>query len=763
MHRRKRRSRFERSWSGPPSAPLGTLVAIVAGCLSDTTRGSSKAPPSSAPNAAREIIANMKRIHTLSLLALSLTACGNAPLATDRDPATTEQTLLNPNFLFGDAPSPVKMLIVTSSELAPSLQRLATHKTNTMSFPSYVVRIGTLKDAFPGLDDPEVIKRAIRYFKETKGTQYVLLGGSPAHVPVRRRYVRANAPPDMTGTFNPSDLYYSNLYHHDANGVAGAFDDWDQNGNGLYNEQRWIDDTQSALLINPDNVDGFPDLALGRVPAANLAEMDGYVDKVISYELMANMPGAGRFVFFEDKLYEGADTLANAIETSVAGTTNRHYGLNYGNEPAPAPYVAQPNAMVADAASRASWLTYVGHGFVSGWDGVDAATVAGAVNRGNFPVVLASACETGAFAPWKEWAAGTTPNPYEGSRSFASDWLFSSTGAIAYFGEVGVAQNNWGTDLGQRMLARYAAGNFTLGDIWRGGQERYWRDFPNRGEVIGASRIYLGFMTFFGDPSLRLRTQYKMAKSTVSDFDGDGKSDLVWHNPTTGSVFVWKMDGFVHQGDINLGRTATAPWRLAGMSDFTGDGKLDAIWHNTSTGDIYIWPTNDGPDIYVGNVSAAAGWFLGAVNDMNGDNRPDLVWQNKTTGDTYIWPMNGGVHVGPDVGPIGVTASPWELAGSADFTGDGKADLVWQNRTTGDIYVWTMNGMVHAGPDIRVGSAAAPWRIGATADFTKDGQADLVFHNETSGDTYIWPMQSTQHVSPDLFVENVPGYVLAGP
>ena len=34
----------------------------------------------------------------------------------------------------------------------------------------------------------------------------------------------------------------------------------------------------------------------------------------------------------------------------------------------------------------------------------------------------------------------------------------------------------------------------------------------------------------------------------------------------------------------------------------------------------------------------------------------------------------------------------WQISGTADFNGDLKADLLWQNATTGDVAVWTMDG-----------------------------------------------------------------------
>ena len=35
----------------------------------------------------------------------------------------------------------------------------------------------------------------------------------------------------------------------------------------------------------------------------------------------------------------------------------------------------------------------------------------------------------------------------------------------------------------------------------------------------------------------------------------------------------------------------------------------------------------------------------------------------------------------------------WGIKGVGDFDGDGKADIVWRNDTTGQVAFWLMNGM----------------------------------------------------------------------
>ena len=41
--------------------------------------------------------------------------------------------------------------------------------------------------------------------------------------------------------------------------------------------------------------------------------------------------------------------------------------------------------------------------------------------------------------------------------------------------------------------------------------------------------------------------------------------------------------------------------------------------------------------------------------------------------------------------------SSWHIAGAADFDGDGQADLIWENKVTGQRVIWFMkNGVPQA-------------------------------------------------------------------
>jgi hypothetical protein len=66
------------------------------------------------------------------------------------------------------------------------------------------------------------------------------------------------------------DLYYADIYKE-----GGVFDNWDSNGNGVFAEWKGF---------KKDNLDLYPDVALGRLACRNSREVKSVVDKIINYE-----------------------------------------------------------------------------------------------------------------------------------------------------------------------------------------------------------------------------------------------------------------------------------------------------------------------------------------------------------------------------------------------------------------------------------------------------------------------------------------------
>jgi len=91
-----------------------------------------------------------------------------------------------------------------------------------------------------------------------------------------------------------------------------------------------------------------------------------------------------------------------------------------------------------------------------------------------------------------------------------------------------------------------------------------------------------GFVRQVADPSWKI--------AGVGDFDGDGKTDIVWRNSATGENYMYLMNGTTVRAEGFLKQVADPSWKIAAVGDYDGDGKSDLLWRNSSTGENYIYP-----------------------------------------------------------------------------------------------------------------------------------------------------------------------------
>ncbi|MDX2240328.1 MAG: GDSL-type esterase/lipase family protein [Leptolyngbyaceae cyanobacterium bins.302] len=122
--------------------------------------------------------------------------------------------------------------------------------------------------------------------------------------------------------------------------------------------------------------------------------------------------------------------------------------------------------------------------------------------------------------------------------------------------------------------------------------------------------------------------------------------------------------------------------------------------------------------------------------DFTGDGRADILWRNQVNGQNSLWQMNGSTleqtYALPTVADLN-----WSVVGVADFTGDGRADILWRNQADGQNSLWQMNGttleQTYALPTV----TDLNWSVVGVADFTGDGRADIFWRNATNGQNAI--------------------------
>jgi hypothetical protein len=189
---------------------------------------------------------------------------------------------------------------------------------------------------------------------------------------------------------------------------------------------------------------------------------------------------------------------------------------------------------------------------------------------------------------------------YDGDTRSDVLWRQPSTGAMAVWYMAGPT-----------VLGTYVFGG--PGPAWRAVRVDDFNG-DGRGDVLwretgtGATYLWLmnGTQVIGGTGYTSGQADARWAIETTGDFDGDGRADILWRNaggPDTGALFVWLMDGTSIKGATYLD-PISIDWQVQGLGDYNGDGKSDILWRNVNPGAVdagrfYIWMMN-GPAVIAG-------------------------------------------------------------------------------------------------------------------------------------------------------------------
>lgn len=222
----------------------------------------------------------------------------------------------------------------------------------------------------------------------------------------------------------------------------------------------------------------------------------------------------------------------------------------------------------------------------------------------------------------------------------------------------------------------------------------------------------------------------------TGDFDGDGKSDVLWRNVATGEVGLWLMNGTAIGAGGAVGAAPIAN-TIAGVGDFDHDGRSDILWRDPGGG-VGMWLMN--------GLTIAGGGYAGGgpvttkiagVGDFNGDGFDDILFQSGDPAGPFgaafgIWIMHGSTIVGSK---LVVQLQGFEIQGIGDFDGDGASDLLFRDGT-GAHYACLMNGFVIKGW-LAFGTLVPSWDAGGTrivagtGDFDGDGKDEILLRDRS--------------------------------
>jgi FG-GAP-like repeat len=235
----------------------------------------------------------------------------------------------------------------------------------------------------------------------------------------------------------------------------------------------------------------------------------------------------------------------------------------------------------------------------------------------------------------------------------------------------------------------------------------------------------------------------------VGDFNGDGKSDLLWWNSTSGQLSIWEMSGTTLIANPLPGTVApSSSWRIQAAVDINHDGISDIAWQTTNANGLFSGPTS----IWIMNSNGtlrestlanmpAGSQFVGAMKQ--GPAAPsDLPAQPIT--EAHCGQSSGTLR-NPGFGAYetwtsGITFDGGHGTVFGDVTGDGKIDIV--TLANNEVDVVQSNGTSFTRPLLFWPNAFYGSHGTLIGDFDGDGYADLV----GLGDGYIGYLHFTNDV-----------------
>jgi hypothetical protein len=226
-----------------------------------------------------------------------------------------------------------------------------------------------------------------------------------------------------------------------------------------------------------------------------------------------------------------------------------------------------------------------------------------------------------------------------------------------------------------------------------------------------------------------------------------------------GYEVVWSNNGTIYSQTVAQLKPA--------VDDFNGDGRSDLLLRNVD-GRITDWLGEPAGTFFSNHLNALYSvpteWKIAATADFNGDGKADILYRNDNGSITQWLGSGNGQFTWNQAASYTVDAA-WTVAASGDFNGDGRADIVLRN-SNGLLTEWLgkADGTFFSNDAIATYSLPTDWKVAGAGDFNGDGRSDLLLRNNDgrvtewlgqSNGTFLWNAAATYALGTDWKVAGI--------
>ncbi|HTN89418.1 MAG TPA: VCBS repeat-containing protein [Sorangium sp.] len=250
------------------------------------------------------------------------------------------------------------------------------------------------------------------------------------------------------------------------------------------------------------------------------------------------------------------------------------------------------------------------------------------------------------------------------------------------------------------------------------------------------------------------------AAVNAGDFNFDGMADVLWLNAEQNLVTIWLMEGshLLAPGPVLPGPLGDG-WLVKSVTDFNLDGMTDVLWNNPEQNLITVWLMDGSHLLAPGPFipgPVGEGWTAPTAQDVNFDNMGDVFWNNVEQNLMAVWLMEGTELLVP--GPVlpGPLGPGWRIVTSEDFNFDSMGDVLWNSPEQDLMAVWLMEGTHPLAPGPAIPGPLGPgWEARPGTDVSFDGLGDVLWYATGTNQAAVWLMEGTRLLAP--------GPVILGP